>query len=618
MSFIERAIAAVSPEWGLRRARARAATEIINAGYSQHGASRVKKALAGWVTTSGGPDVDIVENLPLLRERSRDLCMGEGLAVGALKTIRSNEIGAGLQLNASIDAKLLGLTDDEAQEWEDNVEREFALWAGTRSCDAARRCNFGELQALARFSQLASGDVFALLPAIPRGGERYDLRIQLLEADMVCDPNIRPVGVDIMGGVEVGPYGEPVAYWIADRHPADQPLGNLRLLKQPTWTRLPAFGSETGRPLVLHLMESERPGQRRGVPLLAPVMEKLKQLSRYSEAELMAAVVSGMFTAASTTPSPSTPLGAVLPPGQQVDTGDASDYQLGNGALLGLAPGEKLEAINPARPNAGFEPFVQAICRQVGAGLNLPYELLIKHFTSSYSASRGALLEAWKGFRVGRAWMAQGFCQPTYEQWLGEAVARGYIDAPGFFADPVIRAAWCGAEWHGPTQGQLDPRAEVEAAATRVREGFSTRTQETRELTGGDFWSNHGLRAREEDARRQAGLVAGGDGADSVSALPLTPSDTATIATVNEGREALGLEPMEGEIGDRWIIEHSARVKADSAPDIAEAAAAEKGYDAPTDPNQPKPTPPEPTPSEPPPGPDTAPVEPGPDQQEAA
>jgi capsid protein len=86
------------------------------------------------------------------------------------------------------------------------------------------------------------------------------------------------------------------------------------------------------------------------------------------------------------------------------------------------------------------------------------------------------------------------------------AVARGgrrarYISAPGFFSDPLIRAAWCGAEWHGPTQGQLDPRAEVEAAATRVAEGFSTRTQETRELTGGDFWTNERLRTREEEAR---------------------------------------------------------------------------------------------------------------------
>jgi len=515
MRIVDRAIAfaeQLSPQWALERAKARAARDLIvkASGYSQQGASRSKKSLAGWVTEGGGPDDDIVANLELLRERSRDLCMGEGIAIGALKTIRSNEIGAGLRLNASIDAEFLGLSPDEAQAWEDTVEREFHMWAGTRMCDAARRHNFGELQALARLSQLMNGDVFALLPFIQRAEDRYDLRVHLIEADRVSDPDIRPANyyqANIYGGVEVGDMGEPIAYWIENRHPGDRGFGNLRLVTMPKWTRVPAFGDQTGRPLVLHLMESERPGQRRGVPILAPVMEKLKQLSRYSEAELMAAVVSGMFTAAITTDAPASPLSAVVPPGQQVATGDIADYQLGNGALLGLAPGEKLEAVNPGRPNAGFEPFVVAVCRQIGAGLGIPYELLIMQFTASYSASRGALLEAWKRFRVGRAWLAAGFCQPIYEQWLEEAIARGYVRAPGFFSNPLTRAAWCGAEWHGPTQGQLDPVAEVKAAALRVAEGFSTRTQETRELTGGDFWANNSLRGREEEARKAAGVA---------------------------------------------------------------------------------------------------------------
>jgi lambda family phage portal protein len=577
----------VAPRWGLERARARAATEILNAGYGNHGASRTKKALAGWVTQAGGPDTDIVENLPLLRERCRDIVMDGGLGVGAVKTIRTNEIGLGLQLNATIDAKLLGLSTDEAQEWEDTVEREFALWAGTRMCDASRRCNFGELQALARLSQLVSGDVFALLPLVDRG-ERYDLRVHLLEADRVSNPYIVPEGADVLEGVEVGRYGEPLAYWVSDRHPADTPTRNIRMLRALSWTRIPAFGAETGRPLVLHLMESERPGQRRGVPILAPVIEQLKQLTRYSHAELMAAVVSGMFTAAITSERPNPFPGQVTAPNQQaVESAPPQTFQLGNGTLLGLLPGEKLEAVNPGRPNAGFEPFVRAVCQQIGAGVGIPYELLMMQFTSSYSASRGALLEAWKRFKVGRSWLAAGFCQPVYEQWLEEAVARGFVAAPGFFSDPLVRAAWCGAEWHGPTQGQLDPRAEVEAAATRVKEGFSTRTQETRELTGGDFWANEALRAREEAARLADGLVdapaAAGNGTSGtatgtgVPSLVLTPSDVAAIAMVNEGRAANGLPPVGADVGTRWIVEHVAKVKADAAPNIAEAAAAEKG-----------------------------------------
>src|SRR5688572_27876996 len=101
--------------------------------------------------------------------------------------------------------------------------------AGTRMCDATRRNNFAELQALARLSQLRSGDVFALPIAVEREGDRYDLRVYILEADRVSDPDIKPINADILGGVEVGPLGEPVAFYVSDRHPSDITRG-MRLL----------------------------------------------------------------------------------------------------------------------------------------------------------------------------------------------------------------------------------------------------------------------------------------------------------------------------------------------------------------------------------------------------
>jgi capsid protein len=149
VNALDRAIAFVAPGWGMRRARARAAAEVFNTGYSQHGASHTKKSMAGMARLRRRAGSRHRRKPPLLRERSRDLQMGEGIAAGALKTIRTNEVGPGLQLNATIHAERLGLTPEQAQKWEDNVETEFALWAGTKSCDAARRCNFGQLQALA-------------------------------------------------------------------------------------------------------------------------------------------------------------------------------------------------------------------------------------------------------------------------------------------------------------------------------------------------------------------------------------------------------------------------------------------------------------------------------------
>lgn len=514
MNIVDKIISVVDPERALKRAEARKKLEVTNAlfgtaggsGYGRHGASYAKKSLIGWITSGMSADEDIVQNVETLRARSRDLYMGGPLATGALKTVRTNVVGSGLMLNSSIDADFLGLSEEQAAAWEKRTEREWRLWAESVDCDAERRETFYQLQSLVLLSALMSGDVFVTLPVIKRPGSVYDLRVGLIEADRVCNPLDALVpDRNVLGGVEIDRYGAAVAYWVAKYNPHAYPQPFITSNQE--WTRVKAFGTTTGRRNVLHVMaDVERPAQRRGVPLLAPVIESLKQLTRYSEAELMAAVVAGMFTVFIKSNSPQTPLGQMINPALQVDH-DPNAYELGNGAIVALDEGEEVQVANPGRPNGAFDAFVVAVSRQIGAALEIPYELLVKNFTASYSASRASLLEAWKMFRMRREWLVSAFCQPVYEEWLTEAILKGRIDAPGFFDDPAFKAAWCGAEWYGDAQGQLDPLKEAEAAKLRVEEGFSTREREAAELTGMTYDTIIAVRRQEEEARRGAGLL---------------------------------------------------------------------------------------------------------------
>ncbi|WP_342471629.1 phage portal protein [Metasolibacillus sp. FSL H7-0170] len=502
MNMIDRTIAAISPSRAVKRQVARKQLEILNTGYSNSGASKQKKSMRGWLFRGGSPKEDIDENLDTLRQRSRDLYMNTPLATGALKTIRTNAIGYGLILNSQIDHEFLGLTEQQADEWETLVEREFAMWAESLMSDAMQMHNFYELQQIAFLSFLASGETYAMLPYRPHKEHWYGLRIQLIESDRISSPT--SAQKNIINGVELGKYGEVVAYHICSVHPLAEDAG------KKDWVRIEKFGKLSGRQNVLHLMESERPEQRRGVPLLAPVIESLKQLDRYSEAELTAALISSLMTVFIETTDEEDGSGPVIgegiPEEEQVDKEDEMSVELAPGSVIALNPGEKANTSNPARNNAAFDPFVTSIMRQIGAALEIPYEVLVKHFTSSYSASRAALLEAWKMFKMRRQFMASRFCQPIYEEWLTEAILIGRIHAPGFLENPLIRKAYSQAEWNGPSQGQLDPLKEVNAAIKRVEAGFSTRARETVELTGGDYWRNHSQRVREEEARRAAGL----------------------------------------------------------------------------------------------------------------
>ena len=195
--------------------------------------------------------------------------------------------------------------------------------------------------------------------------------------------------------------------------------------------------------------------------------------------------------------------GEVVSPEDQVDADDENSIELAPGLIMDLNEGEKAHDMNPGRPNTAFDGFVIAICRQIGAALEIPYELLVKNFNASYSASRGALLEAWKMFKMYRTWLANDFCQPIYEEWFAEAVAKGRIPAPGFFSDPIRRKAFTGAEWNGPAQGLLNPVQEVTAAEKRVQNGFSTRGREAMEMNGSDYDRNIAQLKREEKALRE-------------------------------------------------------------------------------------------------------------------
>lgn len=484
-----------------------------NKGYGEAGASWSKKSLKGFNAPSGSPHEDIDFNNYTLRQRARMLYMAAPIATSAIKTNRTNVVGVGLKLKSRIDREVLGLTPDQAEAWQKTTEREFSLWAQSKkSCDATGMNTFYGLQQLALVSWLLSGDCIGVIKQYPTDRlHPYALRVHLIESDRVATPVNYGTGVPInyttgknpntgntiYDGVEVDRNGMVVAYHIRSTYPYE--------VGAPTtqWSRVLAYQENTGLPNVVHVMDSERPDQYRGVTYLAQVIEPLLQVRRYTESELVAAMVESFFTAFIKTNAPTdeNPLNQVEPDEPHEPRGP-NEYSMGPGQINILEPGEDVTFADPKRPSSGFDTFVKAICTQLGAALDIPVDLLLKQFNSSYSASRAALLEAWKAFKMRREWLADDFCRPIYEVWMSEAVALGRIYAPGFFTDPAIRAAYLGSEWIGPSQGQLDPVKEITAEILACGEGFSTHEQSTIKLNGGQWDKNVEQLQRETEKLR--------------------------------------------------------------------------------------------------------------------
>lgn len=463
-------------------------------------------AMKGWTVSPNIVEHDTLHSLPGLRAASRDMWTNTPIAVAALRRVQTNVVGFGLTMQSRIDQEALGMSPEEAEAWQRKTEREWRYWSQSKDCDARRTCDFYELQALAILSEMLSGDVFALLPYVPKKGSAYKLAVQLIEADWISNPYSLLDSLKVTGGVEVDSNGAPVAYHLQTL-PLDTYITPFALLGVMDWKRIPAFGGESGRRNVLHLFRADRPGQRRGVPFLAPVVQQLKNLTRLTESELTAAVIASFFTAfMKDIPK----LGGGFVPGDTVIDPNSAEadtlFEMGPGTFIGLPNGKEIQIADPKRPNGAFEPFFMAITKQIGAALEIPFEQVLMSFNASYSASRAALLEAWKFYKTYRFRLVRSFCQPTYEEWLTEAVASGRIKAPGFFEDPAIRCAWAKSRWIGPGQGQLNPDVESKASVTLIDAGLSTHEEEYAERQGGDWEAAAYALSRENKLKETLGI----------------------------------------------------------------------------------------------------------------
>ena len=513
LNLLDRAIASVAPGWGAQRAKSRAQLALADQltdtmGLKAMGAGDSNEAVTRssrwWSPRARDARADTLSKLPLQRAASRELARTSPIAVGAINTNIDRVVGTGLALVTQPVLDVLRWTPERAQAWRAKVHQEFSLWADSTDCDLEGSLNFYQLQALVLRSTLESGDCFSNLPDGERTATQpYALRIQVLEADRIGNPLGAMDTANMASDIMLNPSGKAQAYYIYDQHP-----GSLAGIKggafKGQW--VDCMGAKSRRRRVLHHFRKLRPGSVRGTPYLAPIIDCIKQISRYTEAEIMAAVITAYLTVFIETPdaTPSAVFQGDASPEQVQETGEIG---LGPASVVGLAPGEKASIVNPGRPNPNFEPFIQAVIKQIGMALSIPFELLLKQFNSSYSASKAALLDAWVYFRGVRYWLSQSFCQPVFETWMTEAVAIGRIEAPGFFADPLMRWAYTRAAWPGDSMGSINPKDEVAAYVAAIEARLMTRERAEWELWGSSWEETYSQKKSEEDRMRADGIL---------------------------------------------------------------------------------------------------------------
>ena len=472
---VDRLVAWLSPEAGLRRLAHRAAVrELASVNARAHDVSAPSR-LRKFHSDRLGPNDIVREGAVAIRAQVRHIFRNNDIARGIGRTMVNNVIGPngiGVEFTPR---RLDGSIHDEyaaalAREWK----------AFSRRPEVQRRFHMGKCQRMMGWAWLRDGEAFSqdLIGYVPglthASGVPYS--IELFEADLV--PLDYNEGA-IMQGVERNAWGQILRYWVYKGHPMETQGGKFML------TRADMKAIDSSR--VRHLAFLDHVSQVRGISEFASIIARLEDIRDYEESERIAAKVAASLTAyikknggqdgydASTAPKDAD--------GKPVA---ARDLRLSPGMIIdGLAVGEEIGLIDSNRPNPNLITYRQGQLRAAAAGVGVSYSSAAKSYDGTFSSQRQELVEQWVNYAVLADEFTGAWLQPVVETFVAVAHISGVVPIPrdvqpGTHDDVLFTAQ--AMPW-------IDPLKEASAWLMLVRAGFASEyeVQRKRGVSARDF-----------------------------------------------------------------------------------------------------------------------------------
>lgn len=416
-------------------------------GQTAYSGAQVNRLSMDWIWSHLSADKEIHGDLITLRTRARELVRNTSWGKNYIRLLRNNVVGAN---GITLQGRLRKADGTPARDLNTGLEASWNDWGQRATCTVDGKLSWRGVQRLAIASLAMDGEF--LLRFVPGFKNAYGFAVQVLDPDYLDHTYCRARTQDqneIRYGVEVDEWNRPIAYHLWEGHPSEITRGERR--------PIPADQ-------ILHLYDSYRVAQTRGVTWLAPVMLNLHMLEGYFEAELVAsrqgAAKGGFF----------------VKKGESLDAGEGDGteplkMEVEPGTYDKLPAGWEFQANDPQHPTTAFSEFVKAALRAIATGLGVSYSALTNDLTDvNYSSIRAGILNEHDEYRDLQALVVEGLCDPVYRQWLRMARLTGVLDVRIPNARYATEIEWAPRGWTW-----VDPQKEGNAAIAAVSNGFNSR-----------------------------------------------------------------------------------------------------------------------------------------------
>ena len=457
--------------------------------------------LQDWVFSPLEINQILSTDLRRLRARARDLARNDDTATRYLSLKKQNVIGhRGITLQAK--NKLRNGKPDKR--WNNQIEAEWKLWGKKRrkrgasmGPSACGELSWVELQWLINRTRSVDGECFIqILKGYPHNDHRFAIRIldaDLLDSGFSREPKNAANGNRVQMGIEFDEFGRRAAYHFA------KDTKYVRATEENI-ERIPASQ-------IIHVYRKEFPGQLRGIPDFATVMQKMKMLNGVHEAVVVgwrvAAAKMGFFVSKDAEDFEDDPYDPETgePPTQKAprDVFDATP-----GSFEYIDDSTDFKPFDVKYPESTYAEGFKTFMRQLSNGLNVSSPTLSNDYSDvNYSSLRQALLEDRAGYRCDQVEFVDDASQPVFDEWYEwtrDITGRISVPESKRFTDPVVAFQPLGWAW-------VDPLKEVRAQVEANKGNLRTRQSIMADNDGGDFLETADQLQVESEALAERGLL---------------------------------------------------------------------------------------------------------------
>lgn len=390
-----------------------------------------------------------------LRDLARHLDENHDLVVAVFDDLVNNAIGEGARV-----APMVRTRDGRlAEDFNDRLSELWTEWG--QEPETTGEWAFPTVERMVARCMFRDGEIFVQKVIDSRYPHKIpDLRIalELIEADFVPF-DYQDVARNILHGIENNQWNRPVAYHLWKNHPGD-PLSPTSFAREGDLKRVPASD-------MLHVKFSRRLRQRRGVPIIHAVINRMRDVKDYEESERIAAKVAADLTGfIKRTAEYQGPV--------DVNTDGNRELSMSAGAIFNLLPGEDVGTIKSDRPNTNLEKFRNGMLRAVAGGTGTRYSSISRDYNGTYSAQRQEMVEGAVAYRAHFAYLVSRFHRPVYQQFIQQAMLSRRL---GSIPRDVDMATLNRVDFRAPALPWIDPSSEARAYAELVSSGLESRSE---------------------------------------------------------------------------------------------------------------------------------------------